>query len=696
MKFSVLERYKGIVVSVALFLLLDASVLMLNFYVSFEIAEDAAGINLAGRQRMLSQRMTKSLLDMQYSINSEAESEKAFEELQLTQKLFQQTLTAFDVGGTVKGAGGQEVSLAAVTSSKGRASIEEAKTLWLPYAKHLSAVLSMVGNDEAASGLLITAIDYARKNNLQLLTLMNDLTVDLEQVAQSKASRLRLIQTVGISLAILNFFLILFHFLRQLRESDEVIEAARKETTEILETVNEGLFLLDENFLIGSQYSKALEEMLGCKEIAGVSFNLIIQDIISPKDMEAAYGFVGLLFKQKVKEKLIQDLNPLDEVQVSVPNTMGGFDTRYLSFSFTRVYVEEKIQHVLVSVIDKTDKVVLAKKLESEQEQSDLQLEMLTSILHTNAELLRGFIDNTFATVNTLNGLLKKTSKNEAALRDKLVELYREIHNFKGESSALGLHSFTSIGHELENTLEAIKQLPTLSGNDFLVLTMGIDELISHTQLIDKLVTKLEGFSKQPDSAETDQPSLTNYLFTLASGLSERNGKPLTLYCSGFDDVELSAEQREWLTAISTQLLRNAVVHGIETSENRNLAQKVESARIDMQFTRNSNGDFELSVKDDGQGIDREALKEKLVSEGLVKPESIESWDDKRLLSSIFKPGFSTAQQVSEDAGRGMGMDIVSDRVKACGGRIQLASKSGRYTLFKIIVPGHFLIARAA
>ena len=92
-------KYRGIIISIALFLLLDASVLLFNFYVSFEIADDAVGVNLAGRQRMLSQRMAKTLFVLDASRDDPIGFKTAFDELQLSKRLFDETLNAFNSGG---------------------------------------------------------------------------------------------------------------------------------------------------------------------------------------------------------------------------------------------------------------------------------------------------------------------------------------------------------------------------------------------------------------------------------------------------------------------------------------------------------------------------------------------------------------------------------------------------------------------
>lgn len=96
-------KYREIIFAVALFLLLDMSVLVLNFYISYEISEDALSINLAGRQRMLSQRITKSLLTAQANINQDQSIADALAELKSTTTLFDLTLAAFERGGRVPG-----------------------------------------------------------------------------------------------------------------------------------------------------------------------------------------------------------------------------------------------------------------------------------------------------------------------------------------------------------------------------------------------------------------------------------------------------------------------------------------------------------------------------------------------------------------------------------------------------------------
>lgn len=243
---TTLDKYRGIILSIALFIVLDASVLTMNFFISFQVAEDAEAVNVAGRQRMLSQRIMKSLLETQANLQSInlTSMAKPIKELENSSSLFQRTLDAFVQGKNTLGTSGKEITLTAVKDEKTIAVLRQTLEEWQPLYQAINNAIVNIDDAEfeRASLGINKAVELGQGSNLTLLALMNDLTNDLEQVAFSKASLLRWIQTVGILLAVLNFFIIMRHFIRQLRDSDKKIAAAQKETTQILENVDEGLF----------------------------------------------------------------------------------------------------------------------------------------------------------------------------------------------------------------------------------------------------------------------------------------------------------------------------------------------------------------------------------------------------------------------------------------------------------------------
>lgn len=696
------QKYRGIIISVALFLLLDASVLLFNFYVSFEIADDAVGVNLAGRQRMLSQRMAKTLFVLDASHDDPAGFKTAFDELQLSKSLFDETLNAFIKGGLVRGAGKDAVTLEPVTNRLGRDSLHNTLELWRPYKNAIEKFSTDVQQNLPVESSLAVAVAMARAHNLTILGSMNDLTVSLEQVAASKAARLRLIQTVGISLAIINFLFIMFHFMRQLRDSDRVIEKARRETTEILDTVNEGLFLIDENLIIGEQHSARLVDVLGQQDFAGKSLTGLLENIVSEKDAETARGFIELLFDQKVKEKLIGDLNPLNHVEVNIAQSNGGFLTKHLQFSFARAYQKDEegaqvISHVLVTVLDITEQVKLERALSESRKHNESQLEMITGLLHTHPGLLKEFIANSFNCFNRINNILRQPAKNTQSVREKATAIFREIHNFKGEAASLKLEFFENAAHKMEDTLALLRDKQDLSGNDYLGLTVQLESLISYTQQVEHLTERLGQFSVV---SSNPQRSTTNKYVTgsrrndgwdnlddLVQNIAMRNGKLVNFVASGLTEIDLDSRCQQNLKDICIQLLRNAVIHGIESPHDRELSQKPLVGRIDLRLAKLSATEMELTVMDDGKGLDYEAIRTKALNSGKWPEDEIESWTNKQLLALIFQEGFSTATEINKDAGRGVGMEAVMNRVLAQRGKISVSSRTGRHCRFVITLP---------
>ena len=697
-----LGKYRGIIISVALFLLLDASVLLFNFYVSFEIADDAVGVNLAGRQRMLSQRMAKALFVLDGSRDDLKTFKESFEELQLSKNIFDETLNAFIQGGLVRGAGKEMVELESVHNSLGKVSLANTMDLWLPYKDAIGVFVADVQQGADTEASLAAAVAMARSRNLAILSSMNDLTLSLEQVASSKAMRLRTIQTLGITLAIMSFLLIMFHFLRQLRDSDRIIERARRETSEILETVNEGLFLIDKNLRLGEQHSAQLSEILGVQDFSGKSFHSLLQNIVTEKDAETARKYIGLLFDGKVKEKLVGDLNPLSLVEVNIAQNNGGFLTKYLQFRFARSYEKsaaqvKAISHVLVTIVDITEQVNLERALNESRKHNESQLEMITELLHANPELLSEFINNSFSCFNRINNILRQPAKTARAVREKAMGIFREIHNFKGEAASLKLEYFESSAHKMEDSLQLLLDKADLSGNDYLGLTVQLENLISYTQRVKQLTEKLGQFAlvssspqlpKDIQKISAHQHSTDwDHINEFVQNIAQRNGKLVRLVTSGLNDVNLDADCRQQLKEICLQLLRNAVVHGIEAPHDRELSEKPLVGRIDLRLAKVSATEMELTVMDDGQGLDYVAIRTKAQNLGKWSDVEIESWTNKHLLGLIFQAGFSTAAEVNKDAGRGVGLDAVMNYVVTQRGKINVSSRTGRHCRFVITLP---------
>jgi chemotaxis protein histidine kinase CheA/ActR/RegA family two-component response regulator len=150
------------------------------------------------------------------------------------------------------------------------------------------------------------------------------------------------------------------------------------------------------------------------------------------------------------------------------------------------------------------------------------------------------------------------------------------------------------------------------------------------------------------------------------------------------DATTLDADVLTRLTEPLLHLLRNAVDHGIETAEDRAMLGKPELGTVTLSFRR-SGQEVEVICADDGRGLDLPTVYDKAVEYGLIAPGTDLSEDELRRL--ILRPGFSTKGEVTEVSGRGVGMDVVNDRVSALKGRLEISSKPFEGTTFTLHVP---------
>ncbi len=150
------------------------------------------------------------------------------------------------------------------------------------------------------------------------------------------------------------------------------------------------------------------------------------------------------------------------------------------------------------------------------------------------------------------------------------------------------------------------------------------------------------------------------------------------------EGTEVDKTVIERLSDPITHMIRNAIDHGLESPAERVAAGKVAEGTVRLSAAHRS-GRIVIEVGDDGRGINRERVRAIAIKKGLISPEA--QLSDEEIDNLIFLPGFSTAAQVSDISGRGVGMDIVRSSILALGGRISIASRPGHGSIFTLSLP---------
>ena len=573
----------------------------------------------------------------------------------------------------------------------------------VPYADSESAGTALNASGHQLEHDLTTAIRVSRHALPEVETELGNVGAELQAANTRAARQLQWVMLMGLLIAA-GLVLLVILLLNSRRGQEAKLREARQQTVDILRTVKDGLFLLDEKLVIGTAYSGAMEAMFQRKDIAGLEFEELLRNIVSEKTLTTALKFVKVLWAERTNEKLVKSINPLGEVEVHLSTGQGKFDTRYLDFEFHRVRVDNRITHVLVAVTDVSSRVELSRELHSSQRQAQAQVDTLLGILHIDPTHLASFLSDSNAAMKMINAVLKEPAREESMFRKKLDTLFRQAHSVKGEAAALGLSSIESRAHSFEDDLKALREKPDLSGNDFLPLVIKLDDLLTHLQSVSELVTRLSKFhGPRADSTPAheaahppaDDPEATgpintdgglgSALLKLAERVAGENDKEARMQCRGLEFVP--DEYRRIVKDIAIQAVRNAIVHGIEPVAVRVGAGKPSQGAIRLEFKATPEGGYRLSIEDDGQGLATERIKEVALQKGFVTPDQAQNLDTKQILALLFQPGFSTMESATKDAGRGVGMNLMADLMRQIGGRVGVATATGKFTRVTMTLP---------
>jgi two-component system chemotaxis sensor kinase CheA len=236
----------------------------------------------------------------------------------------------------------------------------------------------------------------------------------------------------------------------------------------------------------------------------------------------------------------------------------------------------------------------------------------------------------------------------------------------------------------LDKLLDTVGELviaQTMVGQDELIVSGKHRELSKKISHAGKIVRELQDLSmilRMVPLKGTFQK-----MARLARDLSQKNGKRVNFTVEG-EDIEIDRNMVDMVADPLVHLIRNAVDHGIEMPEERRRLGKSEDAWIYLT-AGHVEGSIMLTVWDDGRGLSRQKIVDKAISRGLI--DSAERMTDQEVWQMIFQPGFSTAEQVTEVSGRGVGLDVVCQAVDALRGRIEVQSSEGQGCAFIMRMP---------
>jgi hypothetical protein len=503
-------------------------------------------------------------------------------------------------------------------------------------------------------------------------------------------------------------------FKRSERVKQEPIGAGDRLSEAILKTTAQGLLFLDADGRLLPQVSQSLATLFRRQNFADLIFDKLLEPIVNAKTLASVRNQIARLLAS-TPHAAPGDSNPLQDVEVRLPNLDGSFATAHYAFEFTKMDAPEDPYVWLVSVTDITTRVQTARELEDLRAQLHTQAEILRSVLQNGGARFAAFLHKTDASMKAINAVLKKPAREQKAFREKLEETLGEVDRVRKDGAALKLTALETAARLFEDSLQELRTRSALSGSDFLPLAVKLDQLYGHFALLRSLTAQAgpvaQSEAPPPGPRMTDNGtqiidaprfvaemaaarstqriaqagSLENTLMVLTDHVAQEHSKTVVLECTGLQLVP--PKYQAAVKNIAIQLIRNSVMHGIETPQARQAAAKPPHGTLRLEFKSLPDDSFELLFQDDGGGLDPDQVRATAIAKGLLTAETAARLRDRQAIKLIFRSGYTTIADSPGDAVHGAGMSLVRRYVHEAGGRIALASLLGHETRFKVTLP---------
>ena len=491
---------------------------------------------------------------------------------------------------------------------------------------------------------------------------------------------------------------------RMFKNLDDEVAKRSAELKLLMGNIKIGVFTMNKDFRINREYSKECLKIFGCEEIGGMNFFDLIQVYDKQAEKkEEIKNFIALYFNGlALDDDSMNSINPLFEYNLK---------EKYLQFLFYPVKTAAggQTENMLVQCVDLTANKLLQMEIDSKDAEGRRIRKMVL-----NREAFNDFISETIKMADDA----RRISAGAIGTAE-LGELYRIAHTIKGGAGCFDLDELIAHTSGFEDLLGCLIK-KGVSADDGVRVAAGITTML---ELVDKSIVYSEKIFGRPAVSagefefvfkksrldeliasvrEVSSPKVLPDLesafdsfyelpahrvfaksFAMAAPLAQKLSKEVRLEVSG-GDVPIPFAMSSKLSEIMLHLLRNAVDHAIETPEEREEAQKPFEGLIKVAVSRAADS-LELTLSDDGRGLDPVKISASALEKGIIKPDSVSVMTDAEKTALIFKPGFSTKNEVSNISGRGVGMDVVKNAVeKHLNGIITVTSVPGAGTEFNI------------
>jgi two-component sensor histidine kinase len=469
---------------------------------------------------------------------------------------------------------------------------------------------------------------------------------------------------------------------QQVRERTEELWQQTRDVTVMLDHIQQGLCMVDAEGCIQKQYSPYLERILDKNDLAGKSlFNLLFER--SDMNSEQLSVLHSILDMSMSQDTLNFDTNShLLPSKVTFESRLG---TRYLEVEWAAIEdAEERVLRVLVAIRDVTE----MKQAEDAAAARQHELEVIGRILEMSASKFKRFLSSAWHLLHDSYSIIKGTRPAE-----QWPSVLRNIHTIKGNARTYGLEDISHLVHEVETVIFAMdktrlttEQIASALGAlqkveqiirfyetmhdsklkraafaDLEVAMVRLTTLMSEywNELPQKLQNELADILQRIDelNVNTFQRVLKSVAASLGPLSQQLKKKAPSVLIQG-EDFLLDPDQLEMFEDIFVHLFRNSLDHGFDADQKGTIVVSISHVQ----------GSTQIAYRDDGKGLNLSALRKKTIEKGLLAADA----SDEEVAYSIFLSGVSSASQVTEISGRGVGMEAVQAFVQRLQGSVTI------------------------
>ncbi|WP_454874478.1 ATP-binding protein [Paraburkholderia xenovorans] len=516
--------------------------------------------------------------------------------------------------------------------------------------------------------------------------------------------------------------------IEKIQESSVQLKQKTADIQAMLQNMQQGILTVIDGAVIHAEYSAYLEDIFETKDIAGRGLmDLVFADTDIGSD---ALSQVDAAVHACLGEDCINFAFNQHLLVGEISKRMPDGRVKILDLSWSAITDEnDVIVRLMLCVRDVTE----LRKLAAEASEQRRRLDMIGEILAVSEEKFHHFIESSAGFISENERIIRKHS---AADHAAIAELFRNMHTIKGNARTYNLQHLTNVVHETEQSYhelrqpdagrswdqehlmreltrvrEAIESYAKIneqslgrkskgqaneagnSGHYVMVAREHIQHTLSMLEQTN--AGELQELQSMRDAlrrtlralgSESVRDALSGVLDSLPSLASEL-GKPAPSVRIEDNGYRLRGEAAGTLNNVFMHLLRNSMDHGIETAETRSAHGKAPAGTIRIEVGVDS-GALQITLSDDGRGLALERVRGIAMERGWIGPD--DTLSDEVIADFIFRPGFSTAETVTELSGRGVGMDAVRDFLKRANGSIELRftddQKGAAYRQFQTIV----------